>query len=216
MADKSRASKDDKITVLLVDDHSLVRRGFRRILDDEINISVVGEAGDGVQAIKLARELRPAVVLMDCSMPGMNGLTATKEILETCPETSVLMLSMHSETTWVRQAVDVGARGFILKNAVDLDLGSAIERVAAGELVFDPQLSNEAGDKSGRRDLSTRELEILQLIVDGKSNKEIAAQLNLSVNTVGVHRSRIMGVVGVRKTADLVVHAIRKRLVNIP
>jgi DNA-binding NarL/FixJ family response regulator len=213
-AGKGRATRA-KITVLLVDDHALVRRGFRRILDDEINLLVVGEAGDGIQAVQMAGELRPRVVLMDWAMPGMNGLAATREILKTCPETSVLMLSMHSENTLVRQAMNAGARGFILKNAIGLDLGSTIERVAAGELVFDPQLSADPVEKNGHRDLTKRQLEILQLIVDGKSNKEMAAHLRLSVNTVGVHRSRIMSIVGVRKTADLVVYAIRKRLANI-
>jgi DNA-binding NarL/FixJ family response regulator len=205
----------EKITVLLVDDHALVRRGFRRILEDEAHIKVVGEAGDGREAIQLARELTPKVVLMDLAMPGMNGLEATKKILTTCPESSVLMLSMHSEDTWVQRAVDAGARGYILKNAVDLDLGSAIRRVAAGELVFDAR-SSEPRSKTARGcKLTPRELEVLQLIVDGKSSKEIAAQLRLSENTVGAHRANIMREIGVRRTAEVVAYAIRNRLVNI-
>jgi DNA-binding NarL/FixJ family response regulator len=205
----------EKITVLLVDDHALVRRGFRRILEDEAHIKVVGEAGDGREAIQLARELTPKVVLMDLAMPGMNGLEATKKILTTCPESSVLMLSMHSEDTWVQRAVDAGARGYILKNAVDLDLGSAIRRVAAGELVFDAR-SPEPRSKTARGcKLTPRELEVLQLIVDGKSSKEIAAQLRLSENTVGAHRANIMREIGVRRTAEVVAYAIRNRLVNI-
>jgi DNA-binding NarL/FixJ family response regulator len=207
----------DKISVLLVDDHSLVRRGFRRILEDEPDIVVVGEADDGAESIQLTEKLRPRVVVMDCALPGMSGLVATRRILEKFPETAILMLSMHSEDTLVRQALDAGARGYILKNAVDLELVMAIRRVAKGETVLDPQVSRPAALK-GERDygLTVRELEILQLIVDGKSNKEIASQLDLSVNTVAVHRANIMDALGIHKTAELVVYAIRNGLVNIP
>ncbi|HEV3205314.1 MAG TPA: response regulator transcription factor, partial [Terriglobales bacterium] len=165
----------DKISVLLVDDHSLVRRGFRRILEDEPDITVAGEAGDGAEAVRLARELQPQVVVMDCAMPKMNGLEATRKILEKQPQTLVLMLSMHPEETLVRQALDAGARGYVLKNAVDLELGAAIRRVVAGETVLDSQLRRPATLKGERTaHLTPRELEILQMIVDGKSNKEIA------------------------------------------
>jgi DNA-binding NarL/FixJ family response regulator len=207
----------EKITVLVVDDHALVRRGFRRLLDDEADIAVVGEARDGDEAVLMAGELKPRVILMDCAMPGMNGLAATRLIVKTCPETSVLMLSMHSEDSWVRQAMDVGARGYILKNAMDLDLASAIKRVAAGELAFGGHLPNQSLRENARdSELTRRELEILQLIVDGKSTKEIAAQLSLSENTVGVHRANMMRHLGIHKAAELVVYAVRKRLVNIP
>src|ERR1043165_5943495 len=116
----------DKISVLLVDDHSLVRRGFRRILEDEADIDVAGEASNGEEAVGLAKTLRPKVILMDCALPGMNGLEATRKILKQQPETLILMLSMHEEETLVRQAIDAGARGYVLKNAMDLDLGAAI------------------------------------------------------------------------------------------
>lgn len=207
----------DKISVLLVDDHSLVRRGFRRMLEDASDILVAGEASDGAEALRLAEKLRPQVIVMDCALPGMSGLVAARRILELSPQIAVLMLSMHSEDTWVRQSFDAGARGYLLKNAIDLDLATAIRRVAAGEMVLDPQLSRSSNLK-GERDygLTVRELEILQLIVDGKSNKEIAAQLDLSVNTVAVHRANIMDALGVHKTAELVVYAIRNGLVNIP
>jgi DNA-binding NarL/FixJ family response regulator len=207
----------DKISVLLVDDHSLVRRGFRRILEDEPDIVVAGEAGDGAEAIRLAQELRPKVVVMDCAMPGMNGLEATRQILDKQPQTLVLMLSMHPEETLVRQALDAGARGYVLKNAVDLELGSAIRRVVAGETVLDSQLRRPVALK-GERDthLTPRELEILQMIVDGKSNKEIATALELSANTVAVHRANLMDALGIHKTAELVVYAIRNGLVNLP
>lgn len=207
----------DKISVLLVDDHALVRRGFRRILEDEPDISVVGEASDGLEASRLANQIKPQVIVMDCAMPGMNGLEATRKILEDHPQALVLMLSMHSEDTLVRQALEAGARGYVLKNAVDLELGSAIRRVAAGETVLDSQLQRPAplkGERSGG--LTSRELQILQMIVDGKSNKEIASVLDLSANTIAVHRANIMDALGIHKTAELVVYAIRNGLVNLP
>jgi len=207
----------DKLTVLLVDDHSLVRQGFRRILEDDEKISVVGEASDGNEAVRMALELKPKVVVMDCALPGVSGLIATKQIMEKAPKTAVLMLSMHSEETLVRQALEAGARGYMLKNALDLDLATVVKKVAAGEMVLDPQVER-SGSLKGERDagLTARELEILQLIVEGKSNKEIATQLNLSVNTVSVHRANIMDALGIHKTAELVVYAIRNGLVNLP
>jgi len=207
----------DKILVLLVDDHSLVRRGFRRILDDETDIEVVGEAGDGAEAVRLTDELRPHVIVMDCAMPGMNGLEATRQIIGRHPGAVVLMLSMHPEETLVKQALDAGARGYVLKNAVDLELGAAIRRVAAGETVLDSQLERPPALKGTRSAaLTPRELEVLQLIVEGKSNKEIAIDLNLSANTVAVHRANMMDALGAHKTAELVVYAIRNGLVNLP
>jgi len=207
---------EEKISVLLVDDHSLVRRGFRRMLEDEADINVVGEAADGEEAINLVRSLAPRVIVMDCALPGINGLQATRKILQMAPNTLVLMLSMHTEETWVRQALDAGARGYVLKNAMDLELGSAIRRIVNGETVLDGQLSMQESLKGERNSgLTRREVEILQLICGGKSNKEIAAQLELSANTVAVHRANIMDALGIHKTAELVVYAIRNGLVNI-
>jgi DNA-binding NarL/FixJ family response regulator len=207
----------NKITVLLVDDHSLVRRGFRRILEDESDLAVVGEASDGAEAVRVAKELKPQVIVMDCALPSMNGLDATRKILAANPATAVLMLSMHSEETWVHQALDAGARGYLLKSIVDMELVTAIRRVARGETVLDPQVAKTAtlkGESSSA--LTARELEVLQLIVDGQSNKEIAAKLGLSANTVAVHRANIMDALGIHKTAELVVYAIRNGLVNVP
>ena len=207
----------EKISVLLVDDHALVRRGFRRMLEDEEDIVVKGEASDGEEAVRLAHQLHPNVIVMDCALPGISGLVATRRILERNPKAAVLMLSMHSEDTWVRQALDAGARGYMLKNAVDLELVTAIRRVAAGEEVLDPQIARRATLKGERATgLTVRELEILQLIVGGLSNKEIATRLKLSSNTVAVHRANIMDALGIHKTAELVVYAIRSGLVNIP
>lgn len=207
----------EQISVLLVDDHSLVRRGFRRMLEDEADIRVIGEASDGLEAVNLARSLKPQVIVMDCALPEINGLQATRKILEFAPQTLILMLSMHTEETWVRQAMEAGARGYVLKNALDLELGSAIRRIVGGETVLDGQLSLQDSLKGERNSgLTAREVEILQLICDGKSNKEIAAHLNLSANTVAVHRANIMDALGIHKTAELVVYAIRNGLVNVP
>jgi DNA-binding NarL/FixJ family response regulator len=206
----------NKISVLLVDDHSLVRRGFRRILEDAADIAVVGEASDGAEAVRMAAELRPRLIVMDCALPGMSGLDATRRILQKFPEIAILMLSMHSEETWVHQALDAGARGYILKSAVDMELVTAIRRVVEGEIVLDPQISRATTLKGERNSgLTVRELEVLKLIVAGKSNKEIASDLDLSANTVAVHRANIMDALGIHKTAELVVYAIRSGLVNI-
>src|ERR1700721_3249622 len=147
-----------KITVLVGDDHALVRRGFRRMLEDDAEISVVAEASDGPEAVRLALELRPQVIVMDCALPEFNGIEATRRIRKEFPAVEILMLSMHSEDTLVRQALEAGARGYILKNALELDLVSAIKRVAEGHLVLDPQLARPSALK-GERDsgLTARE-----------------------------------------------------------
>jgi DNA-binding NarL/FixJ family response regulator len=202
-----------KIAVLLADDHAIVRRGFRRLLEDDPDIVVVGEASDGEEAIALAGKLKPRVVVMDAAMPGTNGLTATQTIADRHPDIAVLMLSMHSEQTLVRQALAAGAKGYVLKNAMDLDLAAAVKRVAAGETVIDPAV--EPAPSPGEKDrLTPREMEVLQLICKGLSNKEIGAQLQVSANTVAVHRASIMNTLGVHKTAELVMYAIQNGLVN--
>ena len=170
-----------------------------------------------MEAIPQAQLLKPRVIVMDCALPEMNGILATRRILEFAPQTLILMLTMHTEDTWVRQALEAGAKGYVLKNALDLELSSVIRRLVNGETVLDGQLSFQQSLKGERGSgLTAREVEILQLICDGKSNKEIAAQLDLSVNTVAVHRANIMDALGIHKTAELVVYAIRNGLVNIP
>ena len=203
--------------MLLADDHSLVRRGFRRLLEDDEAIEVVGEAANGDEAIAMTRRLKPDVVVMDVAMPGTNGLAATKQIVADDPGVAVLMLSMHSEETLVRQALDHGARGYILKNAIDLDLAAAVKKVAAGETVLDPSVNKPLSLKGERNHgLTPRELEVLQLICAGMSNRDVAEKLELSINTVAVHRANIMNALGVHKTAELVVYAISNGLVTLP
>ena len=206
-----------RISVLLVDDRHLVRRGFRRLLEDEPSIVVVGEASDGAEAVRLAAALHPRVIVMDWAMAGTNGLAATREILARAPDVAVIMLSMHAEHTFVRQALEAGARGYVLKNAMDLDLAAAVRRVAAGEIVVDASIAPAAPLKGERNHgLSPREVEVLQLICEGHANRAIAARLALSANTVAVHRANIMSVLKVHKTAELVVCAIRHGLVHLP
>lgn len=205
-----------EITVMLVDDHQLVRLGFRRMLEDEPGLRVVGEASDGNEAVELAARLKPAVIVMDFALPSMNGAVATRLILKDAPKVAVLMLSMHSDLNYVRACLDAGARGYLLKNAIDLELVDAIRKVAAGTQVLDPRLGMIPGKAVPQSPaLTTRELEVLQLIVHGKSNREIAAVLGLSVNTIAVHRANVMQALGIHNTAELVVYAIRNGLASI-
>jgi DNA-binding NarL/FixJ family response regulator len=205
-----------EISVLLVDDHALVRRGFRRLLEDDPDIRVVGEASDGADAVAAAAQLQPSVVVMDFALPSMNGAVATRQILKANPQTAVLILSMHSEASYIRTCLDAGARGYLLKNAMDLELVDAVKQVAAGIEVLDPRLGAFDTDQPSARPLTIRESEVLQLIVHGKSNKEIATILGLSVNTVSVHRANLMQTLGIHNTAELVLYAIRQGLVSIP
>jgi DNA-binding NarL/FixJ family response regulator len=206
----------EKIRVMLVDDHSLVRLGFRRLLEDDPQIEVVGEAKDGAEAVALAQTLQPHVVVMDYAIPVQNGAIATRSIRQTLPNTRVLILSMHSEPSYVSNCREAGASGYLLKHALDLELVAAVKAVRESEWVPDPRLSQEPFDTGAKRPLSKRELEVLQHIVSGKSNKEIASALFLSANTVAVHRANIMDALNIHNTAELVVYAIRHGMVTLP
>ena len=197
------------LSVLLVDDHALVRRGFRRLIEDEDDLTVVGEASDGHQALELTQHLEPRVVVLDYGLQETNGAVLARQILAVKPQ-------MHAEPAYVRNSFAAGALGYLLKQALDLELVDAIRQVAAGKRVVDPRLpaGSEAPGKGGK--LTAREMEVLQHIVAGKSNKEIAAVLDLSVNTVAVHRANIMEETGLHNTAELVVYAIRNGLVTLP
>lgn len=207
-----------RVRVLLADDHSLVRKGFRRMLEDDPEIEVVGEAANGPAAIEAALQLQPDVIVMDLAMPELDGIQATAQILKHRPATAILILSMYSEDTYVRNAFSAGARGYLLKNALEVDLPYAIKELAQGRIVLAPGLPEPgAADKSSDAGkLTQREREVLQYIVQGKSNKEIAATLGLSANTIAVHRANLMQALGIHRTADLVVYAIRKGLVTLP
>ena len=204
----------EEITVLLADDHGLVRRGFRRMLEDDEGMKVVGEASNGVEAIRMAYELKPKVVVMDLSMPELDGVQATKEIVKHLPGTEVLILSMHADDNYVRNALDAGAKGYLLKSSIDVDLVGAIRSVAQGKRFMGNGLRYAArGQDDELSKLTAREKQVLQLIAQGRSNKEIASLLDLSVNTVSVHRANLMEKMNIHRTAELVLFAIRKGLV---
>lgn len=205
----------DRISVLLVDDHPVVRRGLRRLLEDDPAIAVVGEAGDGDDAVRLAVQLQPRVVVMDCAMPGMGGVAATRRILAEAPHVAVLMLSVHSETAVVRNALEAGVRGYVLKEALDLDLVEAVKQVAAGTPVIDPKVSRAAitrGHDAPR--LSPRQRQVLRLMCDGLPAGAIAGRLGVSTHTVAAHRAGMMRALDVHSAAELVAYAIRHRLVE--
>jgi DNA-binding NarL/FixJ family response regulator len=202
------------IRVLLVDDHGLVRRGFRRLLEDDEEIEVVGEGSNGMEAIELARKLKPDVIVMDYAMPELDGLQATHEIRRQVPSAAILIISMHSDDNYVRNALAAGARGYMLKSAVEVDLADAVKRLARGETVGVPAPARDVDENFSK--LTQREKQILQLIAQGQSNKEIAGLLGLSVNTVSVHRANLMDALNLHKAAELVLYAIRKGLVTPP
>ena len=215
---------EKKIRVLLAEDHTLVRQGFRRILEDDPRIAVVGEASTGLTAIEQVKELKPEVVVMDLSMPEIGGLEASAEILKALPDTKILILSMYSNEAYVRKAFEVGAKGYILKNAIEIDLTRAVIALAEGGGYMSPGISNlvieslKAGRTQGTSEdpydrLTLREKEVLQLIAQGKSNKEIAILLKISVNTVAVHRAHVMETLGLHRTAEIVLYAVKRGLV---
>jgi DNA-binding NarL/FixJ family response regulator len=215
---------DKKIRVILADDHALVRQGFRRILEDDPRISVVGEASTGLAAVKLAKETRPDVAVMDLSMPELGGIEASAEILKELPDTKILVLSMHSDPAYVRRAFEIGAKGYLLKNAIEVDLTRAVIALAEGGAYMSPGISNIVIEslKTGSfvdtsqdpyERLTLREKEVLQLVAQGRSNKEIAVLLSISVNTVAVHRAHLMETLGIHRTAELVLYAVKRGLV---
>ena len=212
------------IRVLLADDHALVRQGFRRILEDEKDIEVVGEAGGGAEAIALDQELNPDVVVLDMSMPEINGLHAAIEILRRRPDRPIMILSMFDDAQYVRNALAAGVRGYILKNALETDLLLAVRTLAGGGRFLSAELAaaaenppaeeNPAADERFAQ-LTAREIQVLRLIAMGKTNREIGTMLGLSANTVAVHRTNLMSTLGVHKAAELVLIAVRKGLVNV-
>jgi len=208
------------IRILLADDHALVRQGFRMILEAQPDMEIVGQAGNGREAVELAEKLRPDVVVMDVAMPELNGTEATRRLAASTPRTRVLALSMHKDSVYVREILRAGARGYLLKDSGDTDLVAAVRAVAKGEgyispAVSDAVLSDYRKHVTDPLDLLTgREREVLQSIAEGKTNKEIATALNLSVYTVEAHRGRIMEKLNLHSTGELVRFALRNGLID--
>jgi len=214
-----------QITVLLAEDHTMVREGIRKILELEADFEVVGETPDGRQAIALVKKLRPAVVLMDIAMPRLNGLEATRQLLQAVPTTKVILLSAHSDDAYLQEAASSGAQGFLIKQASAHVVCEAIRAVQKGHKFFSPtvakrvqQLEGNSLDRAGRTQaskvLSSRELEVLQLIAEGKANKETAGELGISAKTVEKHRDHLMQKLNIHDTAGLTRYAISAGIIE--
>ena len=213
------------IRVVLADDHKLIRAGLCLVVDQQPDLSVVGEADDGRQAVELAKSLKPDVVVMDIGMPNLNGIEAARQIREIDPDTAVVMLSMLSDEGYVLRALSAWARAYLLKDSATTDLVQAIRAVVEGKSFFSPAVSKVLLQdymrklrRSGAEDsydlLSPREREVLQLVAEGKSNKEVASLLNLSVYTVETHRAKIMQKLNLKGVPELILYAVRKGIIS--
>lgn len=214
-----------KIRILLADDHQLMRRGVRLMLEREPDLTVVGEASDGREAVALAKSLKPELVVMDVGMPNLNGIEAAHQMTLDHPELAIVMVSMHSDETYILRALKAGARGYLLKDSAEADLIKAVHAVAGGKSFFSPVVSKLLLDdyirklkRSGTEDaydlLTPREREILQLIAEGKSNKDIANLLDLSVYTVESHRANLMEKLNLHGLPELILYAVRRRIIE--
>ncbi len=214
-----------RIRILIVDDHGIVRTGLRLQLEQNADFEVVGEASDGREAVSMAEEFAPDIVIMDIAMPNLNGIQATTQIVKKNPQTGVIILSMYSDETYLARILTAGARGYLLKENAEVDLDRAVRVVAEGKPFFSPVIASTLLEdymrqmqQRGLQDsydlLTEREKEILQLLAEGKSNKDVAAMLSLSQNTVETHRTRIMQKLGLHSTADIVLYAVRKRIIS--
>jgi two-component system, NarL family, response regulator NreC len=212
--------------ILVADDHKMLRRGLRRILEEQADLEVVGEAADGREAVELTGQLQPDVVVMDIAMPQMNGIEATRQIIQRHPKTSVVILSMYSDENYVVQVLRAGARGYLLKDSAEEELIDAVRAAHSGEPFFSPKIAKLlVGDSiqrlrhAGADDtydlLTPREREVLQLIAEGRSNKEAAAALFVSPTTIETHRARIMEKLDLHSTAEIVLYAVRKGIVQL-
>src|SRR5580692_987617 len=224
---RPRANHDPpmrKIRILLADDHKLMRSGLRLLVEQQPDLTVVGEANDGREAVSLAKSLKPDVVVMDIGMPNLNGIEAALQITQANPQISAVMLSMHSDESYVLRALKAGAKGYLLKDSAESDLIKAVHAVADGKSFFSPAVSKVLLDdyvrklkRSGAEDaydlLTPREREILQLIAEGKSNKDVANLLNLSVYTVESHRSNLMEKLNLKGVPELILYAVRKGII---
>jgi two-component system, NarL family, response regulator NreC len=215
-----------KWTVLLADDHAVVRKGLRFLLDHSGEVEVIGEASDGREAVTLAQKLRPNLVIIDIQMPMLNGIDAAAQIIQENPETTVIILSMYSDESYVLRALNAGAKAYLLKDSVETDILHAVAAVMKGKPFFSPaitetlledyvRLMNQQGVQDSYELLTAREKEILQLLAQGKTNKEVAALLDVSVYTVESHRANMMQKLNLRNTAEIVLYAVRKNLVPL-
>lgn len=215
----------DKISVLLAEDHTIVRKGLRSLLDREISIEVVGEAEDGREAIRKAEELLPDVVVMDIAMPGLNGLEATRRLKKRFPAMKIIILTVHANEEYVLQSLRAGASGYLVKKAAPIDLISAIRAVYHGESFLSPSISRTVIDEYLRQDekllereddftkLTEREKEVLQMVAEGRTSREIADLLFISIKTVETHRANIKEKLNIRTTAELAQYAIEKGMI---
>jgi len=207
--------------ILLVDDHVLVRAGIRALIESMDGMRIVAEASNGREAVAMAREHSPDLIIMDVSMKELNGIDATESIMATAPATRVLILSMHAAEEFVRRAMRAGAAGYVVKDSVPLELKLAIDAIVAGEVYLSPRVSRHlvsalsGGDADSLDLLTLRQREVLQMIAEGKSTKEIAAILEVSIKTVETHRAAIMARLGIRDIAGLVIFAARNNLVTL-
>jgi DNA-binding NarL/FixJ family response regulator len=213
------------IRILLADDHTVVRKGLRLLLENQSGLTVVAEAADGRAAVTLAEQNTPDVVVMDVAMPTLNGIEAARQITAKLPQTAVVFLSMHSDESYVLKALKAGARGYLLKDSAELDLIQAVHSVSQGKSFFSPAISKmmvedymrelqERQIEDTYELLTTREREVLQLLAEGKSNKEVAAVLNLSLYTVETHRGNILQKLNLHSGAELILYAIRKGVIK--
>lgn len=213
-----------KIRILIADDHGIVRKGLRLQLEQQEEFEVVGEASDGREAVQLAEQLEPDVAIMDVAMPNLNGIDAASQMLKRNDRLRVIILSMHSDESYLARALTVGVKGYLLKETADADLDRAIQTVAQGKVFFSPTITNSLLEdymrqlqQRGLQDsydlLTDREKEILQLLAEGKMNKEIATALNLSAYTVETHRTHIMQKLNLHSSADIVLYAVRKKII---
>jgi two-component system, NarL family, response regulator NreC len=214
-----------KTRIVLADDHKLMRSGLRVLLEQQPDLTVVGEASDGREAVALVASQRPDVLVMDIGMPSLNGIEAAAQITQSNPEAAIVMLSMHSDESYVLRALKAGAKGYLLKDSAEADLIRAVRAVAEGKSFFSPAVSKVLLDdyvrklkRSGTEDpydlLTPREREVLQLVAEGKSNKEVAQLLNLSVYTVETHRSNIMEKLNLHGVPELILYAVRKGIIS--
>jgi len=214
-----------KIRILIADDHGIVRKGLRLQLEQNNEFEVVGEATEGREAVRMAEELVPDVVIMDIAMPNLNGIQATTQVVKKNPQIGVIILSMYSDETYLMRTLAAGAKGYLLKDSADVDLHRAVQVVAQGKPFFSPAIADTLLEdymrqlqQRGLQDsydlLTEREKEILQLLAEGKSNKDVAGILNLSTNTVETHRTRIMQKLDLHSTAEIVLYAVRKGIIS--